>query len=64
MASYSSVFDDIKSELAHTDVVDVHTHLRWEHPHARSLQHLLSYHFVQYELQAAGMPREVRFIRD
>ena len=58
-----AVFADITDELAVTDVIDVHTHLRWETPQARSLAEVLTYHFIWRELHAAGMPLYVSAIK-
>jgi glucuronate isomerase len=58
------LLEDIAAELAAAPVVDVHTHLRWEHPHAHSLAEIVFYHFITAELVAAGMPRDVLDLRD
>jgi len=54
----------IHEELAAAKVIDVHTHLRWEHPHAYSLAEIVFYHFIAAELIAAGMPPEVLDLQD
>jgi len=58
------VHEELEAELAAANVVDVHTHLRWHHPHAHSLAEIVFYHFIAAELVAAGMPRAVLDLRD
>ena len=41
-----------------TSIVDPHTHIRVDQPHAPDLLSLLSYHWVQTELIAVGMPND------
>ncbi len=64
MADYKRIFMDILDELDASDVVDVHTHLRWDVPQARSLAEIVFYHFITYELCSAGMPLEVLRLDD
>ncbi len=45
-------------------MIDVHSHLKWDHPGAHSLADIVFYHFVAYELMSAGMPREALELED
>lgn len=56
MSDPIKLFHEIHEEVASLDVVDVHTHLRWDNPQARSLAEIVFYHFVAFELCSAGMP--------
>ncbi len=42
--------------IGQTPIVDPHTHLRCDRPTAPDLAALMSYHWVQTELRAVGMP--------
>jgi hypothetical protein len=46
----------IASLIASTPIVDPHTHLRSAQPNAPDLAALMSYHWLQTELRAVGMP--------
>ena len=54
-----ALFRDLQAEIEGTDTADLHSHLHWAAPGARSLRHLVSYHFLQNELRAAGVPEAV-----
>ena len=47
----------IESMIAATPIVDPHTHIRCDQPVAPDLAALMSYHWVQTELHAVGMPK-------
>lgn len=51
---FGRLFQDILDEVAGMDAIDVHTHLRWDKPQAQSAVPILFYHFVNFELRAAG----------
>lgn len=48
----------IERMIEATPIVDPHTHLRLSQPSAPDLASLMSYHWVQTELRAVGMPGE------
>ncbi len=48
----------IERMIEATPIVDPHTHLRLSQPSAPDLASLMSYHWVQTELRAVGMPPE------
>src|SRR5262249_7706219 len=48
----------IERMIAETPKVDPHTHIRCDQPSAPDLAALMSYHWVQTELRAVGMPPE------
>jgi glucuronate isomerase len=62
--NYEKLWNDISEELDSSDIVDVHTHIRWVDPQARDLAEIVFYHFVMYELCSAGMPEGVMKIED
>lgn len=64
MTDHLQIFRDVNEELAGLDMVDVHTHLRWDVPQARSLGEIVFYHFVSFELLSAGLPPEVLQLED
>jgi glucuronate isomerase len=47
----------IERMIGQTPIVDPHTHIRLDQPQAPDLASLMSYHWVQTELIAVGMPR-------
>jgi glucuronate isomerase len=48
----------IERMIDETPIVDPHTHIRCDRPSAPDLASLMSYHWVQTELRAVGMPPE------
>jgi len=64
MTNYEKLFNDIREEMECIDIVDVHTHLRWDVPQARSLGEIVFYHFITFELCSAGMPAEAARLPD
>src|SRR3954452_12154970 len=46
----------IERMIDETPIVDPHSHLRCDQPGAPDLAALMSYHWVQTELRAVGMP--------
>ena len=42
--------------ISETPIIDPHTHIRCDQPNAPDLASLMSYHWVQTELRAVGMP--------
>jgi glucuronate isomerase len=52
----SSLAQRIEQMIDATPIVDPHTHLRCDQPAAPDLASLMSYHWVQTELRAVGMP--------
>jgi hypothetical protein len=48
----------IERMIGDTPIVDPHTHLRCDQPNAPDLAALMSYHWVQTELRAVGMPAD------
>lgn len=46
----------IERMIGDTRIIDPHTHLRCDQPKAPDLASLMSYHWVQTELRAVGMP--------
>ena len=51
-----SLIQRIEQMIAETPIVDPHTHIRCDQPSAPDLASLMSYHWVQTELRAVGMP--------
>jgi glucuronate isomerase len=51
-----SLRERIERMIAETPIVDPHTHIRCDEPSAPDLASLMSYHWVQTELRAVGMP--------
>jgi glucuronate isomerase len=51
-----SLFQTIERMIGETPIVDPHTHIRCDQPQAPDLASLMSYHWVQTELRAVGMP--------
>src|SRR5262249_6697984 len=51
-----SLAQRIEQMIDATPIVDPHTHLRCDQPGAPDLAGLMSYHWVQTELRAVGMP--------
>jgi len=58
------LFHDLTGEIETTETADLHSHLHWTQPSAQSLAHLLSYHFLQNEIRAAGAPDAVFRLED
>ncbi|CAN5908857.1 hypothetical protein BH23PLA1_BH23PLA1_22090 [soil metagenome] len=56
--SSPSLIQTIERMIDATPIVDPHTHIRCDQPAAPDLAALMSYHWVQTELIAVGMPRE------
>lgn len=54
--SEPSLSQRIERMIAETPIIDPHTHLRCDEPGAPDLASLMSYHWVQTELRAVGMP--------
>ncbi|GAC1473881.1 MAG: hypothetical protein NVSMB9_23270 [Isosphaeraceae bacterium] len=54
--SEPSLAQRIERMIRDTPVVDPHTHVRCDQPSAPDLASLMSYHWVQTELRAVGMP--------
>ncbi len=50
--------DRLAEALRNVPVVDPHTHLSEEHPHASTLADILLYHHVWIELVSSGMPAQ------
>lgn len=51
-----SLAQRIERMIQDTPIVDPHTHIRCDQPNAPDLAALMSYHWVQTELRAVGMP--------
>ena len=51
-----SLAQRIERMIADTPIVDPHTHIRCDQPSAPDLASLMSYHWVQTELRAVGIP--------
>jgi len=58
--SEPSLIQRIERMIRDTAIVDPHTHIRSDQPSAPDLASLLSYHWVQTELNAVGQPAEDR----
>ena len=56
--SQPSLSQRIERMIRDTTIVDPHTHVRCDQPNAPDLASLMSYHWVQTELRAVGMPIE------
>lgn len=56
--SQPSLSQRIERMIRDTTIVDPHTHVRCDQPNAPDLASLMSYHWVQTELRAVGMPPE------
>ena len=56
--SEPSLAQRIERMISVTPIVDPHTHIRCDEPNAPDLASLMSYHWVQTELRAVGMPKE------
>lgn len=54
--SEPSLSQRIERMIGQTPIVDPHTHIRCDQPNAPDLASLMSYHWVQTELRAVGMP--------
>src|SRR3954452_7382778 len=54
--SEPSLAQRIERMIADTPIIDPHTHIRCDEPNAPDLASLMSYHWVQTELRAVGMP--------
>ncbi|MDX2038473.1 MAG: hypothetical protein SFX72_17640 [Isosphaeraceae bacterium] len=54
--SEPSLAQRIERMIRETPIVDPHTHIRNDRPNAPDLAALMSYHWVQTELRAVGMP--------
>ena len=54
--SEPSLAQRIERMIGDTPIVDPHTHIRCDQPNAPDLACLMSYHWVQTELRAVGMP--------
>jgi|GEM_PF-3724687 len=50
----NNLFKRIKKEIDGIPLIDLHTHIRIEHPNAKSLAEILFYHFVSLELTSSG----------
>ena len=64
MDAYMKLFNDIHDEVANTDAIDVHTHIDWDRPQAQTPVPILFYHFVHFEMKAAGLAQWTDHIRD
>jgi glucuronate isomerase len=51
-----SLIQRIERMISETPIVDPHTHIRCDGPSAPDLASLMSYHWLQTELRAVGMP--------
>jgi len=56
--SEPSLAQRIERMIAETPIIDPHSHIRCDQPNAPDLASLLSYHWVQTELRAVGMPAD------
>ncbi len=56
--SQPSLSQRIERMIRDTPIIDPHTHVRCDQPNAPDLASLMSYHWVQTELRAVGMPPE------
>ncbi|HEX8204319.1 MAG TPA: hypothetical protein VF590_27825 [Isosphaeraceae bacterium] len=56
--SAPSLAQTIERMIERTPIIDPHTHIRCDRPTAPDLAALMSYHWVQTELRAVGMPEE------
>lgn len=54
--SEPSLAQRIERMIADTPIIDPHTHIRCDQPNAPDLASLMSYHWVETELRAVGMP--------
>src|SRR3954469_13589241 len=54
--SAPSLAQAIERMIERTPIIDPHTHIRCDQPNAPDLASLMSYHWVQTELRAVGMP--------
>lgn len=55
----SSLFRDIRERLSEIPVVDIHTHINPEKPHADKPEDIILYHYIMTELATAGVSRDV-----
>ncbi len=53
----SSLFYDIRERLVGIPIVDIHTHINPEKPHADKLENIILYHYIATELATAGVSR-------
>ncbi len=49
-------FEGILASLKEIPILDVHSHISVNHPHANDISDILFYHFVRRELYSAGLP--------
>jgi glucuronate isomerase len=61
---YHSMYDDIYGEVDTMDTIDIHTHINWDRPQAQTVVPILFYHFVHFEMLAAGLPQVTDHVRD
>jgi hypothetical protein len=54
--SEPSLAQRIERMIADTPIIDPHTHIRCDQPNAPDLASLMSYHWLETELRALGMP--------
>ncbi|MBS7610941.1 hypothetical protein KEJ27_01820 [Candidatus Bathyarchaeota archaeon] len=55
----SSLFYGIREKLAEIPVVDIHTHINPEKPHAGKPEDVILYHYIATELATAGVSRDI-----
>ncbi len=51
MKTERKLFLDLKEFVESIAIVDIHAHIDWNHPHARSPQGILFYHYIATELR-------------
>jgi glucuronate isomerase len=53
------LFREIREKLAEIPVVDIHTHINPEKPHAERPEDVILYHYIVTELATAGVSRDI-----
>jgi len=59
MKSEKELFQRLIEDVGSIPMMDIHSHIDWSHPHARSARDVLLYHYIATELRSAGMPPEL-----
>jgi len=54
-----SLFHEVREKLAEIPVVDIHTHINPEKPHAERPEDIILYHYIVTELATAGVSRDI-----
>ncbi len=56
MTKEKEILADLKEFVNSVPMIDIHSHINPEHPHAKNPRDILFYHYIATELRSSGMP--------